>query len=308
MIRVRDKPLHYLRLGSVLVAALLVVLGLATSLGDLFAHADAVGGVIAGAGGGVLLTELTSVKDRAKAAAEARSLTQALTRLQAAAVFARFRTAAELGAVATQSLMGSDSPSPDLVSRFTELCQALDLGTSFAVKLPPAGVDRELQGYDLYKQIKQALVDRHGESVSTAFAFVYVGGLITGGSGSVDPVLAGKLRDTLFDLPEEWLKEDVNRLSHQWEEGRVTTAELAQQLNDVYFWLMNYGSRRPEILGIECQIRRRATGRPSGLLQSQHSEAIPAAMPSNRLGQAARAGDPPRSQRPDGQPVATSPP
>jgi hypothetical protein len=245
--------LRYVRLFNLAVATTLIVIGVVILFVASFANAGAVGGVVAGTGAGALLTELTTIKERAILSAGAERLRVTLDRMEAAAIFAHFRAAAQLGAFATQCLFGSELPSPDAAARFQELGDTLDIG--FATLIPARSEDREGKGYVRYKQIKQALTDRHGESVAAAFAFVYAGGIVTGGSGTVVPGLAERLRDTLFDLPDDWLKTYVGRILHRWEQGDMSTDELDQHLQNVYRWLQNYGSRRPEVVAIEDNIR-----------------------------------------------------
>ena len=245
--------LRHVRPLNLVLATALIVIGVIVLLVASFGHAEAVGGAVAGAGVGGLLTELMTVKERAAASVEAERLRIALDRMEAAAIFAHFRTAAELGARATQCLLGTELPSPNAAARFQELGDALDIGRVTVIPWPAE--DRETEGYVRYKEIKQALTDHHGESVAAAFAFVFAGGIVTGGSGTVDAGLANRLRDTLVDLPDEWLKTYVDRILGQWERGDCSTDDLKLQLENIYSWLMNYGSRRPEIVEIEKNIR-----------------------------------------------------
>lgn len=249
--------LGYLRPSNLLLAIILIVIGVSILVGASSVNAKTIGGLVAGAGAGALLTELMSIQERVRASLEAERQKATMDRMEVTAIFGRFRTAAEYGALATQCLFGPNLPPPDATSRFDALSEALGV-RSAASPIPLAGPDREIEGYALYKQIRQALQDRHGESVAAAFAFVYVGGIITGEGATADSKLANRLRNTLFDMPDEWLKVYVDRILSSWERGESSTPELKAQLENVNFWLMNYGSRRPEVLETEAALRSSA--------------------------------------------------
>ena len=248
------RPARLVTSGLILAAGLLVL-----SVGS-FRDAAAVGGAIGGVGAGALLTELIAVGDRPLAAERARAETLAFERLGATAIFARFRTAAELGAVATRCLFGTEEPLPAYRSRFSDLCEALDLSRQIQQGIPPAGHERELEGYDRYKTIRRALVDRHGETVAGVFAFVFTSGILVGGSTPPDEEdrrgMSEKVRDTLFDLPDGWLRVSVAQMLGAWEQGKCSTLDLASHLNGVTFWLENYGSQRQVVQDVEQALRR----------------------------------------------------
>lgn len=245
--------LRHVRWINVVVAIALIVVGIITVVVAPFLNSGIVGGAIGGTGLGTLVAEFTTLRERATAAREAERQRTQLRRIEATAAFAPFRSAAEFGAVATQCLFGPAAPSSDAAERFQQLADALHLCSVDLI--PPPGPQRELEGYARFKKLKQGLIDRHGESVAGAFAFVYAGGIVTGGSGTVDPELAKKLRNTLAELPDQKLKAHVDRILGRWERHDISTNELRARLQDVYKLLMNYGSEQREILAIERTIR-----------------------------------------------------
>jgi hypothetical protein len=140
------------------------------------------------------------------------------------------------------------------------LCDALGLSPEFAllVSALEPGSEREADGIALYRRLRRAVADRHGDTVAGVFAFVFSTGIVTGGSGSVIPELAPVVEATLRDLPEEWLRTDVSRLLEKWVSGAITTDSLRVILSDVSSWLMNYGSQDPRVQEMRVRIHRHA--------------------------------------------------
>jgi hypothetical protein len=254
------KPVQYLRRWVVLPAFVVTLAGLAIIVVGDFSHAEALGGLLAGGGTATLVAELTVLRDRAAADAAQRRLENELVRVQMGAVFPKYRVAGELAAVVTQCAFGEEAPPPQALARFRELCDALDLGDRFAHAIPPAGPGREKQAPELYEKIRQVLIDRHSVDVAAVFAFIFMTGVVTGGTGNLHPEIYIGLSERLIETiqpfrPEPWVEIYLSVNLSRWHRRQVSTEALKDQLDDLSFYLMNYGSTDPRVLACEARMR-----------------------------------------------------